>query len=159
MKKIIFAIFAFFLALSCTQTPVAQEGIATLASPDGNIKLELSLDGDGTVRYSVNYGDTPVILPSLLGFEMRGTVKAENFDYGTSDVTKKDAAPSYSMSDGFEVLSCTPSTFDETWSPVWGEESEIRNHYNELLVEMKQKESGRLMNIRFRAFDDGIGFR
>ena len=159
MKKIFFIIATFGLALSCTHTPVSQDGTVTLASPDGNINLAFTLCKDGSVRYSVNYGDTPVILPSLLGFEMRGTVKAEKFDYGTSDVTKNDAVPSYSMSDGFEVLSCTPSSFDETWSPVWGEESEIRNHYNELLVEMKQKESGRLMNIRFRAFDDGIGFR
>ena len=159
MKRL--TIFAAALAMLCACTEEVQkfEEVATLASPDGQINVSLTLSSQGTLRYSVNYGDTPVVLPSLLGFDMRGTVKAEEYEYGTTDVTKRDSRPGFSMHNDFEVLGCTPSSFDETWSPVWGEESEIRNHYNELLVELRQKESGRLMNVRFRAFDDGIGFR
>lgn len=61
--------------------------------------------------------------------------------------------------DGFEQLNATTSTFDETWQPVWGEVKEIRNHYNELLAELKQPSTDRYMNIRFRVYDDGVGFR
>ncbi len=147
------------LLCACTQEVRKFEDVSTLASPDGQVKVSLTLSPQGTLRYSVNYGGTPVVLPSQLGFDLRGTVKAEKYEYGTDDVTKRDARPGFSLHDGFEVVGCETSAFDETWSPVWGEESEIRNNYNELLVRLCQKESGRLMNIRFRAFDDGIGFR
>ena len=147
------------LLCACTQEVQKFEDVSTLASPDGQVKVSLTLSPQGTLRYSVNYGDTPVVLPSLLGFDLRGTVKAEKYEYGTDDVTKRDARPGFSLHDGFEVVGCETSSFDETWSPVWGEESEIRNNYNELLVRLCQKESGRLMNVRFRAFDDGVGFR
>ena len=64
-----------------------------------------------------------------------------------------------SLYDGFEVTGTTASTFDETWKPVWGEVKDIRNHYNELLVKLNQQNTGRQMNIRFRLYDDGLGFR
>ena len=150
---------ALALLCACGQEPENYDQVAALASPNGQINVSLVLSAQGSLKYSVDYGDTPVVLPSLLGFDMRGTVKSEDFKYGTDDVTKRDSRPGFSMHDGFEVVNCTSSSFDETWEPVWGEESEIRNHYNELLVELRQKESGRLMNVRFRAFDDGVGFR
>ena len=61
--------------------------------------------------------------------------------------------------DGFEVVKTSTSTFDETWQPVWGEVKDIRNHYNELLVELRQPETDRYMNIRFRVYDEGMGLR
>ena len=64
-----------------------------------------------------------------------------------------------SLNKNFQVKDVKTSTFDETWHPVWGEESAIRNHYNELLVCMEQEGTGYLMNIRFRLYDDGLGFR
>ena len=51
------------------------------------------------------------------------------------------------------------SEFDETWQPVWGEESSIRNRYNELAVTLRQPQSGRRMVVRFRLYDEGVGFR
>jgi len=60
---------------------------------------------------------------------------------------------------GFELKNVETGTFDETWQPVWGENSNIRNHYNELLAELSQPSTGRLMNLRFRVYDDGVGFR
>ena len=158
MKRL--TIFAAALAMLCACTQEVQKSadVATLASSDGQINISLTLSPQGTLRYSVNYGDTPVVLPSLLGFDMRGTVKAEEFEYGTTDVTKRDSRPGFSMHDGFEVLGCTPSSLDETWAPVWGEELEIRNNYNELSVDLSQA-SGRKMRIIFRLFNDGLGFR
>ena len=61
--------------------------------------------------------------------------------------------------DGFEIVKTSTSSFDETWQPVWGEVKDIRNHYNELLVELRQPETDRYLNIRFRVYDDGIGLR
>ena len=61
--------------------------------------------------------------------------------------------------DGFEIVKTFTSSFDETWQPVWGEVKDIRNHYNELLVELRQPETDRYLNIRFRVYDDGIGLR
>ncbi|WP_304204631.1 glycoside hydrolase family 97 protein, partial [Phocaeicola plebeius] len=84
------------------------------------------------------YKGKPVIKESRLGLELRD---------------------GKNLMDGFEQLNATTSTFDETWQPVWGEVKEIRNHYNELLAELKQPSTDRYMNIRFRVYDDGVGFR
>lgn len=51
------------------------------------------------------------------------------------------------------------ASFDETWQPVWGESKDIRNHYNEMIVSLTQKDTERIMILRFRLFDDGLGFR
>ena len=112
---------------------VAQE----LKSPNENFTLEFTIE-DGQPTYQLNLKNKEIIKPSTLGLEL---VDAEN------------------LLEGFELISSETSTFDETWKPVWGETSTIRNHYNELLVSLKQKETGRLMNIRFRLFNDGLGFR
>ena len=161
MRKYLF--FAVLLGVVCACSGNVRnteaDDVASVESPDSQIKVQISLTADGSLKYSVDYAGVPVVLPSLLGFDLRGTVKAEDYTYGSDDVTKRDASPCFSLHDGFEVLKCTPGTFDETWSPVWGEESEIRNHYNEMLVELRQRESGRLMNVRFRVFNDGVGFR
>src|SRR5690606_2046057 len=64
-----------------------------------------------------------------------------------------------SLKDDFVVVDTQESSFEQCWEPVWGEESSIRNHYNELLVKLKQQSTQRALNIRFRLFDDGLGFR
>ena len=61
--------------------------------------------------------------------------------------------------DSFRINNTSTSTFDETWEPVWGENSHIRNRYNELFVELEKPSNGRFMNLRFRVYDDGVGFR
>lgn len=131
---------------------------ADLTSPDGKMKMEFLLTADGTPQYSLSYDGASVVLPSNLGFELRGTVKASKLTFGDK-VGKVDERAPYSLHDGFEVTGTSKDTFDETWEPVWGEESAIRNHYNELLVNLTQKETGNKMDIRFRLYDDGLGFR
>lgn len=107
-------------------------------SPDGNVVLSFSLKADGTPTYKMTYKGKPVINESALGFTL-----------------KKDEP----LTNHFKVVSDSKSTFKETWKPVWGEEKEILNHYNELLVQLKQDKTNRLMNIRFRVYNEGVGFR
>ncbi len=129
MKKIIFLTCVLIANLS-----VAQQQ----SSPDGNVVLSFSLKNDGTPSYKVSYKNKPVINESTLGF------------------TLKKADP---LTNNFKVVDTKKSTFKETWKPVWGEESEILNHYNELLVSLEQNNTNRKMNIRFRVYNEGVGFR
>ena len=160
MKKTI-AILAsiLFFSVSCSQNAgnQAQEPLFTMASPDGELTMGFYMTAQGTPQYSLNFGDKPVILPSSLGYELRGSLKAQKVVINADNITKEDKEASYMFNTGFEVLSVDNDSFDETWTPVWGEESSIRNNYNEMAVELAQGEK-RLI-IRFRLFDDGLGFR
>ena len=135
MNKTHFPVIAAAMAGLALTTPCIKA--ADISSPGGIVSVHADVDG-GRPFYEVFYKNQPVIKPSTLGFEI---VNADN------------------LLDGFEVASVSTSSFDETWQPVWGENSHIRNNYNELLLELKQARSGRLMNIRFRVYDDGVGFR
>ena len=108
-----------------------------VTSPNGIVSIDFQLK-NGIPTYKVDYKGKPVIKESRLGLELRD---------------------GKNLMDGFEQLNATTSTFDETWQPVWGEVKEKRNHYNELLAELKQPSTDRYMNIRFRVYDDGVGFR
>ena len=148
-------------ALACTRPaePALQKQ-AELSSPDGALRMEFALDAAGTPYYSLSRDGEAVLLPSRLGFALRGTVKAEQLDYAADgSVSKSDTAPEIAFDRGFSFAGVDTAGLDEVWEPVWGEESQIRNHYNELLVHLRQPESGRLLDIRFRLFDDGLGFR
>ena len=114
---------------------IAQE----VTSPDGRMLLSFSLDKGGVPTYSISYGGKDVVLPSTLGMQLAK---------GGSD-----------LMDGFNVQNTATTTFDETWTPVWGEESAIRNHYNELEVALQQASTARTMVLRFRVYDDGVGLR
>ena len=129
MRKIIFLMSIFAAHLTMAQQQ---------SSPDGNVMLSFSLKSDGTPSYKVTYKNKPVINESTLGF------------------TLKKAEP---LTNNFKVVDTKKSTFKETWKPVWGEESEILNHYNELLVSLEQNNTNRKMNIRFRVYNEGVGFR
>ena len=129
MRKIIFLMSIFAAHLTMAQQQ---------SSPDGNVILSFSLKSDGTPSYKVSYKNKPVINESTLGF------------------TLKKAEP---LTNNFKVVDTKKSTFKETWKPVWGEESEILNHYNELLVQLQQEKTNRKMNIRFRVYNEGVGFR
>ncbi len=109
-----------------------------ITSPDGTVRVQFTLDAT-VPTYTVSYGGETVIKPSRLGYSL---AKGE-----------KD------LLDGFTVVGEETSSFDETWSPVWGENKDIRNHYNDLLVKLRQDATDRYMNIRFRVYDDGVGFR
>ena len=127
-----------------------------LLSPDGNVKLVFSLDKEGRPTYSMTYHGKDVIKPSHLGFELRDKVDAQFF----SEIPEQGKPSRKSdLQTGFTLVDSQTSSFDEMWTPVWGEESEIRNNYNELKVKLDQPMNQRQMVICFRLFNDGLGFR
>ncbi|MFK8265665.1 glycoside hydrolase family 97 protein [Capnocytophaga cynodegmi] len=146
MKKL-----SIILALITTMSINAQQ---SLKSPDGNLLLNFSVQG-GKPQYSLNYKGKEVIKPSFLGLELKGENKME---FGT-EINRNDNNAENSLYDNFKLVSSNTSTFDETWVPVWGEEKQIRNHYNELEVSLLQEVTDRKLIIRFRLFNDGLGFR
>ena len=122
--------------------------------------MTFQLTSEGTPQYALNYEGQKVILPSDLGFEFRGVLKAQQLAYNADGtISKVDRKPCEQFYEGFAVESVETSAFDQTWEPVWGEEAEIRNNYNELLVNLVQTATDRKMSIRFRLYDDGLGFR
>lgn len=110
-----------------------------LKSPNGELTFHFSLKSDGSPNYELIHKDKPVIKPSSLGFELKDDKK--------------------SLLNDFTVSKTEESTFDELWQPVWGEEKDIQNNYNELAVTLTQNETDRIVVIRFRLFNDGLGFR
>ena len=159
--KIASIILAAAALAACTASPeLKPEPKANLLSPDGKLRMEFSMTPDGTPCYALSREGTDVVLPSRLGFALRGTVKAEDLKTAADGtITRRDVKPEIAFDRDFELTGVETDSFDEVWEPVWGEESQIRNHYNELLVHLKQPQSGRLLDIRFRLFDDGLGFR
>lgn len=158
MNRLKYLLAVACMACACTAPETAFSESEALLSPDGMLRLSFSVK-DGIPMYALQRDGKDVVLPSRLGFEMRGTVKSEKIDIRADRISKTDALPGYMMDRGFELLDSSRDSLDEIWEPVWGEESSIRNHYNELLVRLRQKESGRRMDVRFRLFDDGLGFR
>jgi len=132
MKNLFFASLILF-AFSTVAT--AQQ----LKSPEGKFVMEFSLQNDGTPTYNLKYKNKEVVKTSKLGLELKDDKK--------------------SLLNDFTVVDTKTATFDETWKPVWGEVDHIRNHYNELAVTLNQKGTDRQIVIRFRLFDDGLGFR
>lgn len=108
-----------------------------LKSPNGRLVMHFEVDGMGCPVYTLSYKGKPVIKRSRLGLEAEG----------------------FSLREGFQLQKAETATFDETWKPVWGEVSSIRNHYNELAVTLHQPKDDRTIRIRFRLYDDGLGFR
>lgn len=129
MKKIVFLIFLFALGSILYA--------AELKSPNGELVLTVNVT-DGAPTYRLNYKNRPVILTSRMGLELKN-------------------APS--LTEGFALTQSNSSSFDETWEPVWGEVKTIRNHYNELAVVFTQTATRRSFIVRFRLYDDGLGFR
>ena len=127
--------FSFLLYLLAFNTGFAQQ----LKSPNEYLSMSFSLLDNGTPSYRLTYKGKDVIKPSKLGLELKNESK--------------------SLLNDFTVVDSQTSSFDETWKPVWGEVATIRNHYNELAVTLNQKGTDRIMVIRFRLFDDGLGFR
>ncbi|MBA0882706.1 glycoside hydrolase family 97 protein [Flavobacterium undicola] len=123
------------LFIALVNTTIAQQ----LKSPNQKFQMEFSLQSDGTPIYSLNYKGKVVVKPSKLGLELKNDAK--------------------SLLNDFTITDSKTSTFDEIWKPVWGEVASIRNHYNELVVTLNQKVTERQLIIRFRLFDDGLGFR
>ncbi len=128
-------IFSFILVLTAIFGASAQE----FQSPNGNFKMSFSLGNDGTPMYQLFFKNKEVIKKSKLGLELQKDKK--------------------SLVNDFKVIDSKESTFNETWKTVWGEETQIQNHYNELAITLKQNETDREIIIRFRLFNEGLGFR
>jgi hypothetical protein len=110
-----------------------------LKSPNGNFKMVFALENDGTPTYQLFMNNKEIIKKSKLGLDLQKDKK--------------------SLLNDFKLVNEVRNTFDETWKPVWGEETAIRNHYNELAITLKQNKTERQVIIRFRLFNDGLGFR
>ena len=134
MKTIFTKLACFLLALFMSGAAMAE----SITSPDGQLRLNFSVNPQGEPVYELSYKGKAVIKPSKLGLELKN-------DPG--------------LMNGFTLDGTETSTFDETWEPVWGEVKQIRNHYNEMAVTLNQKVQDRNIIIRFRLFDDGLGFR
>ena len=131
------------LALLLSVTAFGQ----TVKSPNGNVSVSFSLTGNGVPTYEMSYKGKPVVKPSLLGLEL---AKDKHASKG-----KKET----SLMDGFKELDSQVSSFDETWTPVWGQYGKIRNNYNEMAVNLFQPSSNRKITIRFRVYNIGMGLR
>ncbi|MEZ0184435.1 glycoside hydrolase family 97 protein [Flavobacterium oncorhynchi] len=135
MKNILYTVLFFIIGFQVTNSQ-------QLKSPNGNFIMEFALQNDGTPTYSLIYKGKTVVKPSKLGIEL-----------------KEDKNIKKSLLNDFAIVDKKTSSFDETWRPVWGEVSSIRNQYNELAVTLIQNETNRQIIIRFRLFNDGLGFR
>ncbi len=130
MQKFIFAI-ALWL---CASYAIAQD----ITSPDGNLTLKFHLADGGVPTYQLSYKGKVVINPSSLGFELKDLPSFVN---------------------GFSIDKSEQKVVDESWTPVVGEQKSIRNNYKELIVTLSQAKGRRIVLIRFRVFNDGLGLR
>ena len=131
-----------------------------LNSPDGNLVMNFSLNEAGAPVYELYFKNKVVIKPSTLGLALKKEDANKKTDFEWTARKDHDQLDSKTnLMTGFTVANTQTATFDETWTPVWGEEKEIRNHYNELTVTLNQAANDRQMVIRFRLFNDGLGFR
>lgn len=132
---------------------------ATLLSPDKNLEMKFSMSDNGTPYYSLDYKGKHIVLDSRLGFLLRGDLNVSEVKVQGDKIDKVDKHPQIDFYKDFEVADVKTDSLDYTWAPVWGEEDSIRCHYNELTISLKHKPTGRDMAIRFRLFNDGLGFR
>ncbi len=135
MKK--FLTLLIILCVSAGLMSAQDANLRKVSSPDGNVELSFNLKDGHIPVYSLDYKGKPVVGESHLGFKLQGS----------------------GMYDWFEISETATREIDETWNPVWGEESQIRNHCNEMTVTLRQTSSNRFMKICFRVFDDGMGLR
>ena len=133
----------FFALLMLPFVAVAQ----TVKSPNGKVAVTFSLSATGQPTYEMTFKNKQAVKPSHLGLEL---AKDKHASKGLKETD---------LMDGFKITDTKTSTFDETWTPVWGQFKKIRNHYNELAVSLHQASSDRNIIIRFRVYDDGMGLR
>ncbi len=129
-SSVLFVAFSLLVSMSAMAD--------SFTSPNGLLKLNFSISAKGEPVYELFYKGKVVVKPSKLGLELKN-------DPG--------------LMNGFTQTDAKTSTFDETWTPVWGEVKQIRNHYNELAVTLHQNAQDRDIVIRFRLFNEGLGFR
>lgn len=131
MKTILWIVSLLLVICGCTPKPTE------VVSPDGHIRLQFALDDHNRMTYRIDVDDTAFVAPSALGFL---------------------AGKGVNLSEGMKVVGTEFSAADETWTQPWGENKSIRNHYNEMAVCLSDEADTKL-TLRFRVFDDGVGFR
>ena len=131
MKTILWTVSLLLVICGCTPKPTE------VVSPDGHIRLQFALDDHNRMTYRIDVDDTAFVAPSALGFL---------------------AGKGVNLSEGMKVVGTEFSAADETWTQPWGENKSIRNHYNEMAVCLSDEADTKL-TLRFRVFDDGVGFR
>ncbi len=137
MKKLLTRLFTFISCLLINFAGMAQR--ENHITSMGKLSLEFRLSDTGTPLYAIRFDQRPVIKWSSLGFSLE------------TDTT---------FYKGFELLASERRSADKTWQPVWGEVKNIRDHYQEIKYHLRQKKTpGLLLDIVFRVFDDGVGFR
>ena len=128
-----------FLLLACCLSARADELLATVNSPGGGLSVSVQLDAEGRLAYRVDRKGQPLINASRLGLLLTNA---------------------HQLDGGFKLVGQQTTDHDETWEQPWGESRQVRSHYRELLIEFSQPgQGGRGMALRFRVFDDGLGFR
>lgn len=140
MRSIAFAaLLASYLGSSALSAAHAQTIVAKAASPGNVLSVEVQIDGMGRLAYDVKRNGKDVIAPSRLGFNLANAPKLDS---------------------DFHLVDARTSDHDDTWEQPWGERRTVRNHYRELRVEVAQdKVANRKLDVVFRIFDDGVGFR
>ena len=149
MKKVLLTLFAAAAVMSLSAKEV-------LTSPDGNLKLTFELGENGTPLYSLEYKGKAVILPSGMGLELRGQDRQISFG---EEITKSDHGKTVSLYDNFVQTNVARTASDTTWTPVWGEVATIRDNYKQMTVSLEQTERKYKMDIVFRLYNEGLGFR
>lgn len=136
MKTHIITVAIAFLALACGSE---KKQITEVTSPNENIAVNFNINAEGSPFYLVKFNNQVVVDTSYLGFEF---VNAEK------------------LSNNFKIVNSATSSFNETWQMPWGEQLDVLNNYNELKVELEETSAlKRKLNIVFKVYDDGIGFR
>ena len=139
MKKISLYLNSLVLLLLVLSSCTKAETSFTVNSPDSNISVEFALSTTGQPMYLVKHKNKTVIDTSFMSFDF------------------KDLP---ALKDNFKILNSTTGTADETWQMPWGEQIDVRNNYNELVINLQeQSETKRLINIHFKVYNDGLGFR
>ena len=137
MKKIILGLL--IVAIWSCQTEPAAVTNASVSSPDGNLNVKVGLDSDSAAYYVVKKGESVVIDTSGLGFDFLSAA---------------------SLSGGLSITKVSENSVDENWKMVWGEQRNVRNHYNELTVDLEEQSApNRKFQLTFKVYDDGLGFR
>ena len=149
MKKVLLTLFAAVAVMTLSAKEV-------LTSPNGNLTLTFEIGENGTPLYSLDYKGKAVVLPSGMGLELRGQDRQISFG---EEITKSDHGASVSLYNKFEQKGVVRTSSDTNWTPVWGEVATIRDNYNEMTVSLLQTERNYKMDIVFRLYNEGLGFR
>lgn len=140
MKKIVLACVCLLQA-----SVIFAQAKTTVYSPGSNVQVNFWLSDAGTPYYEVLYKKRTVLLPSALGFEIKQTI---------------DNKVLPSLRENLSITGSVQKNVDSKWNPVWGDMKTIRDHYNQLTVNLAQKGNDAILfNIVFKVFDDGVGFR